>query len=313
MAESGTTTVLDIANTDHAWEPSRRSGLRVHWFRELLGWRWPARWVSWRAARRSWSEHPDSDRLIAHVSPHAPYSAHPRLIVKAAKWAYRHGKRWGIHLAETVEELDLLATGGGPMRDFLGDFLGRNWRPSRLVALEHLAQISWPRACPPLLFHANHLTAREFDLAARLGVAVVHCPGSHRYYGRTTFPLAEFLSRGIPVFLGTDSLASNQRLDMRREVRLLVEMHPEVGCEAALRMAGRDAAAWLSGAAAPVGLTPGAPADLWWWRLPQSRGLAGPTEALLERLLSTSEASSEVWIAGQAVPARRNLNLYSSP
>lgn len=308
LAASGATTVLDITTTDLALEVAARSGLRIHWFFELIGQRPLRRWQAWRRARRAWREHPDSERLTAHLSPHAPYSTHPTLITKAAEWAARRGRHWGIHLAESPEELELLLLGTGPLRDFLGDFLARGWRPPGLRALTYLARLPWPRERPPLLFHANHLDEDEMRLAARLGVGIVHCPGCHAYFSRSPFPVRNLLEAGIPVLVGTDSLASNQSLDMRREVRLLVAGQDGLSRETAFRMASRDAAAFLAGPGHAVGLAPGAPADLWFWRL--SGGLpAGESrsEALLERLLDETDPGSEIHVAGRPVQPREIL------
>ncbi len=306
LAASGVTTVVDVASSDDALPAARRSGLRVHWMREVIGWRPLRRWKAWRDARAAWRQYPDTRLLTSHVSPHAPYSVHPRLIAKAATWAGRRGKRWGMHLAETPEEMQLLLSGTGPMREFLGDFLGRRWQPPRQRALQYLAGLPWPRGRPPLLFHANLLDAEEYALAARLGVAVVHCPGCHQYFNRPSFPARELLSRGIPLFLGTDSLASNTGLDMRRELRLFVASQAGISRLAALRMASRDAAAWFGEPGAPAGLAPGAPADLWWWRWPEGPPRQQPLEALLERLLEETQLHSEVWIDGAPPPLGRN-------
>ena len=300
-ASAGTTTVLDIANTDLGHEALCDSGLRIHRLRELIGWRWMARRQAWRRVRGAMAEHPDTARVVGHLSPHAPYSAHPRLIERAARWARRHGRRWGIHLAESADEMEFLRAGAGPFREFLGDaFLGRRWQPPGKSALDYLASLGWPRDSPPLLFHANHLSNGELELAARLGVAVVHCPGSHLYFGREPFHAGAFFSRRIPLILGTDSRASNAALDMRREMRLFAD-RPGVSREDAFRAATLAPAAWLS--PGPAGLAPGAPADFALWQTPD--GALPREDDSLEWFLEHPDLSASTWVQGEPISFNR--------
>jgi len=52
------------------------------------------------------------------------------------------------------------------------------------------------------------------------GTRAVVCPGTHVYFDRGEFPLRRLLEAGVPTYLGTDSLASNESLDMNREIDL---------------------------------------------------------------------------------------------
>lgn len=54
---------------------------------------------------------------------------------------------------------------------------------------------------------------------ARGGVSVAHCPRSNARLSDGVAPVADFLAHGIPVGLGTDSLASVPTLDLWDEMR----------------------------------------------------------------------------------------------
>jgi cytosine/adenosine deaminase-related metal-dependent hydrolase len=87
---------------------------------------------------------------------------------------------------------------------------------------------------------AVHVNVPSDDDVVRLAgrsTSVVHCPGSHRFFGHDPFPAERLREAGVPICLGTDSLASNERLDMFREIRLFLEAHPEFAAEEALKMA----------------------------------------------------------------------------
>jgi 5-methylthioadenosine/S-adenosylhomocysteine deaminase len=64
--------------------------------------------------------------------------------------------------------------------------------------------------------------ADERDIAsiARSTSAIAHCPASNSKLGHGVAPVDEFLAAGVPVGLGSDSMASNNRMDILEEARL---------------------------------------------------------------------------------------------
>ncbi|MEK6718865.1 MAG: amidohydrolase family protein, partial [candidate division NC10 bacterium] len=87
--------------------------------------------------------------------------------------------------------------------------------------LEALGALAWQ----PLLLHAVHVTATDIDHMARRGVSVAHCPRSNARLSGGVAPVPELLSEGIPVGLGTDSLASAPTLDLWDEMRAALVVH----------------------------------------------------------------------------------------
>ena len=65
---------------------------------------------------------------------------------------------------------------------------------------------------------------------------VVHSPRSHRYFGHSPFPFKRLTRLGFNVSLGTDSLASNETLDLFEEMRALHRSHPETPPQNILEM-----------------------------------------------------------------------------
>jgi cytosine/adenosine deaminase-related metal-dependent hydrolase len=65
----------------------------------------------------------------------------------------------------------------------------------------------------------------------------VTCPRSNRRLGVGVAPVPKLLGSGIPVAIGTDSLASCPDLDLFAEIQALREDHPALAPAAALRMA----------------------------------------------------------------------------
>ena len=71
------------------------------------------------------------------------------------------------------------------------------------------------------------------------------CPRSNERLGVGTAPIPELLGEGIPVALGTDSLASSPDLDLFAEMAALSRLHPRLAPAAVLRMATLNGATAL--------------------------------------------------------------------
>ncbi len=198
------------------------------------------------------------------LSPHAPYTVHPRLLERIVELAAARGVPVAMHLAESPEELQLLSDGDGPFRDLLdersmwdADAIPRGSRP-----LDYLRRLATaPRA---LVIHGNYLDADEIEFLGqrRDAMAVVYCPRTHAWFGHTTYPLDAMLQRGVRIALGTDSRASNPDLDLMAEVRFAARQFPQVDPAMWLRMATLDAAIALGLGDEAGSLTPGKWADM---------------------------------------------------
>ena len=70
-----------------------------------------------------------------------------------------------------------------------------------------------------VLAHCVHLDVEEMEILARTRTNVAHCPSSNLKLGSGLARIAEMLARKIPVSLGADGAACNNRLDMFTEMR----------------------------------------------------------------------------------------------
>ncbi|MEM3515008.1 MAG: amidohydrolase, partial [Candidatus Hadarchaeum sp.] len=71
-----------------------------------------------------------------------------------------------------------------------------------------------------LAAHCIWVTDKEIKLLKDNGVKPVHNPTSNMKMGSGIAPVPEMLASGIPVALGTDGAASNNSLDMFKEMKL---------------------------------------------------------------------------------------------
>lgn len=172
------------------------------------------------------------------LSPHAVYTTTPALLIATHAAASRAHQWMCLHVAETSEETDFLVSGRGPLAEFLGDagVLPDDWKPPGVRPIPYLARLGMlgPRT---LLVHLNEVDDNDLAIIARSRARAVVCPGTHAYFGRGAFPLSRLLGAGIRCYLGTDSLASNEALDMDREVDVAIQLAPDVDPDRIRRMA----------------------------------------------------------------------------
>jgi 5-methylthioadenosine/S-adenosylhomocysteine deaminase len=72
----------------------------------------------------------------------------------------------------------------------------------------------------PLLIHCVRADEADLRSIAEHHCTVAHCPASNAKLGHGFADVAGMLERGIPVGLGSDSVASNNRMDILDEARL---------------------------------------------------------------------------------------------
>jgi len=285
---SGTTTIGDIDSTGAGPRVLGRHALRVVQYREVLDARDPARSTgACREARRRW---PARARRTEGLSPHAPFTVSDELLAACGARVREEGLPIAIHWAETPEEREYLLHGRGPLAAVLGP-------PPFEGTLDRLARAGLLGRRTALV-HGNDPARGERERIARAGASLVHCPGSHRFFGRPPFPFAAWRRRGVPVALGTDSLASNDDLDPLREMALLRASDRGLEPTAVLAAATEHGARALGLGRAVGCLTPGAHADA---VLVVAEG-AGPPE-LADAVTGGGARVAGVWIAGRRVSA----------
>jgi cytosine/adenosine deaminase-related metal-dependent hydrolase len=142
----------------------------------------------------------------------------------------------------------------------------------------------------PLLIHCVRAQAEDVASIVRHDCAVAHCPASNAKLGHGIAPLADLLESGARVGLGSDSVASNNRMDLLDEARLAILMqraktgrHDVVSATRALELATLGGARAL-GLDAEIGsLDVGKAADLAAFPLdqPRSAPVYDPVTALV--------------------------------
>jgi 5-methylthioadenosine/S-adenosylhomocysteine deaminase len=134
-----------------------------------------------------------------------------------ARYAMEEDVKLTIHAAESEDERNLLMNGEGFFTNFY-QRLGLTWNAPHCSSIEFLSQTGVLEA-KPLLAHCVTVSDADIELLARTGSRVAHCPKSNAKFGHGVAPFEKMLGAGVPVGLGSDSVASNNLCDLLEESR----------------------------------------------------------------------------------------------
>ena len=227
-----TTCLGDISSTGLSLEPLFQSNLKGIVFLEVLGLDKVTalqKLAETQALLLEYRHRFKNRAMQVGLSLHASYSCHPDLLASGAAWCRREMVPLCIHAAEAPFETELLLSGKitrGP-RSLRWVGKGLKNRPFGFPGLRpipYLASLG-VLAARPLLVHAVQVTAEDIRLIRESGCAVVHCPRSNHLLSGGRLPLELYLAENIPVYLGTDSLASSPSLDIREEAAFAQKIH----------------------------------------------------------------------------------------
>ena len=281
---TGTTCLADVDSVGASERGLVGHALRCVLFREVLDAQDPTRTAA--ALRRVARSLPRRARRLEGLAPHAPFTVSPALFEGLGAVARRRGLPVSMHWSETEQEVHWLESGEGPYTAWLGP----SPRRSGLDLLEAAGLLRAPLA----LVHANFPRPGELARVARAGAVIVHCPRSHAWFERPAFPLARALRAGVPVALGTDSLASNDDLDLHAEAAVLGAGRGGPAPEVLWRMLTENGARALGLGGRVGALVPGAWADLNLYEPGR-----GERQAFLERVTAAAAGLRGSYVAGQ--------------
>jgi 5-methylthioadenosine/S-adenosylhomocysteine deaminase len=225
---------------------------------------------------------------------HAPYTCPPDLIADVAVRSRDSGIGVQIHLSETRREVDnsLAQFGVSPIRHV-----------ADLGLMETQLHIA----------HAVHPVDGDIELIARSNVTVSHNPVSNLKLGAGIAPVVRYRDAGVRLALGTDSVASNNTLDLFEELKTGAILQRGIAEDPGV-LAGAEVFGWatrggaLAARAGGTGrIRVGEPADL---VLLDDRTDAGTPLNDIESFVYYAARGSEVtdvFIAGRHVVADRRV------
>ena len=232
---AGITTYADTCDSGVVIAAMREYGVRGIMYQELFG-PDPAQCAAAIGDFREKLERhrrDTSDLVRVGISPHAPYTVSDDLFRASAALAEKERLPMAVHIAESEDEAQLIVEGNGTFADGLRA-RGIAVEPrggSPIALLEKLGVLR----LRPLLIHCIRAGADDLAVVAGHQAPVAHCPVSNAKLGHGIAPLLEILSAGIEVGIGSDSMASNNRMNLIEEGRAaLLMQRARVGTHEAL-------------------------------------------------------------------------------
>ncbi len=254
MIKSGTTTFCDMyVFEEETARAAKQAGMRCLLGEGLLDFPSPnaATPADGLACTRTLIEKWTGDPLVnIVVHPHSLYVCSPPLLAAAKKIADEYDLPYALHLLENQEERRQLE------RKF----------SKRVLAFLKEAGYLTERF---LAYHCVSLDDEDIRILHDHGCKTVHTPESNMKLGSGVAPVPAMLKAGVTVGLGTDGPASNNDLDMFREMDMAAKLHKVASLDptvmdarTVIRMATREGAKALGLGTIMGSLEPGRKADI---------------------------------------------------
>ncbi len=167
--------------------------------------------------------------LAPGISPHAPHTVSEDFFRELRDYTALQALPLMIHLAESREESTFFFDSSGPIAEKLYPFVdwSEHLPPARRISpAAYLDSLGVLRPGTALV-HCVQLAPSDAELLKKRRAAVVLCPRSNEKLDVGAAPVHLLKAAGIPLALGTDSLASNDSLSLFDEARFLLKRFPD--------------------------------------------------------------------------------------
>ena len=222
MLRAGVTTVAEVMDVGTGWEAMKEFGLQGTAYQEVFG---PAESVvaeSMKGLVEKVNRYriQESATMKIGVSPHAPYTVSRPLYEAVRDYARKESLRMTAHVAESRDETGFVRDGAGP-------FAAAHAKRGIQVTARRCMPVAYMDSLgllgpDMLLVHCVEANERDLDRLRDTRTFVVHCPKSNAKLGNGTARIHDMLEQRVRVSLGTDSVASNNVIDIFEEMRAAI-------------------------------------------------------------------------------------------
>ena len=245
MFNNGIVAVGDISNTGLSKQVKSSSRIYYHTFLELLGFD-PERALP--AFQRALDLKNEFVSLPCSIVPHAPYSVSENLFQILKQYADSHDNLITIHNQETEQENMFFRHKEGGFIDFY-QFLNQDisyFRPHNSSSLQAVLPLL-PEKQKIMLVHNTYTDESDISFARASGKDIYWClcPKANLYIENQLPDISLFQNSDMKITIGTDSLASNDKLCVFSEILTLKKYFPDLAFAEMLSWATLNGAEFL--------------------------------------------------------------------
>lgn len=239
MYENGIVAVGDISNSNVTVPIKAQSNIYYHTFIETFSFTPERAQATFEAALQLMEQFKPQ---ACSVTPHAPYSVSKELFRLIKKYCDSHPNKnlISIHNQECEDENKFYRYKLGSFNDLYAHF-GIDisyFKPQARNSLQSIVPLLTSRQ-DVLMVHNTCTNLKDIYFIKRFDRHInwCFCPGANLYIEKMLPKVELFIDQGFNLTIGTDSLASNEKLCILNEMRILQENFPTLGFEHLLHWA----------------------------------------------------------------------------
>ncbi|MBI4596631.1 MAG: amidohydrolase family protein [Candidatus Tectomicrobia bacterium] len=238
LTDSGTLLIAEVTNTGLAVPVLGKSILKGLVFLELLGFSKERSLPSFESGKSFLDSAPELSNFALALSPHAVYSVHQSLFRAIKNHNRVRGLLSTVHVAESKDELYFLNRRESGFKQFLVQrgVWEKNWTPPGRTPVAYLDEIGFLDEST-ICVHLTQVTDEDIKILSVRKAKISVCLRSNLHTEVGLPPLYELLKEKFSVSLGTDSLASNEDLNLFGEMLAIRKYFPKIKGEQILAMA----------------------------------------------------------------------------
>ncbi len=245
MVENGIVAVGDNVNNALSKEVKLKSSIYYHTFVELIGFEpGKAKEVFDKGLELKGQFAP----LAASVAPHASYSVCKELFKEIREYSNKEKNLLTIHNQESEEENKFYRYKSGEFIDFYKDMNLdiEFYKPQARDSLQSIIPLI-PKGKKILLVHNTYTSLKDVYFVRRFGRDInwCFCPNANLYIENRLPKVDMFMFDDFNITIGTDSLASNDKLCMLSEIQTITKNFPSIPLLTTLKWATLNGAKFL--------------------------------------------------------------------
>ncbi|MBI5219654.1 MAG: amidohydrolase family protein [Bacteroidia bacterium] len=245
MIAEGIVAVGDVSNTNHTFKKKQQSKIAYHTFIEIFNFDERKAEKTFNKGYEFFKKITGTFLLPASIVPHAPHTVSKSLLSLIKNHAEKTGNIISYHNQESEAENELFLRKSGKLYRKLKEqgFDYTDWEPSGLTSLKTIGPLL-PAKNRTLLIH--NTVSKEEDIEFASGYFTdlywVFCPNSNLYIENTLPDIPLFIKKKQKITIGTDSLASNDRLSILEELKTVNKAFPQIPLSEIIKWATRNGA-----------------------------------------------------------------------